>query len=120
MAGLSRRRVEISNQFGLHLRVASRLVQLAQQFHSEVRVLWDGRVADGKSILDLMTLGASRVPCSSSRSAGQTRRRLSWLSLNLSKTPSTTTRKRREQAPEAYATQGGPPMIEILEQGPEK
>src|SRR3954468_18926547 len=58
MPGLRRRRVEITNELGLHLRVANRLVQIAQQFQSEVRVLWNGRVADGKSILDLMTLGA--------------------------------------------------------------
>ena len=58
MSGLRRRQVEITNELGLHLRVANRLVQLAQQFQSEVRILWNGRVADGKSILDLMTLGA--------------------------------------------------------------
>ena len=58
MPGLRRQRVEITNELGLHLRVANRLVQLAQQFQSEVRILWNGRVADGKSILDLMTLGA--------------------------------------------------------------
>jgi phosphotransferase system HPr (HPr) family protein len=54
----SRRRVKITNELGLHLRAANRLVQLAQHFQSEVRVSWNGRVADGKSILDLMTLGA--------------------------------------------------------------
>jgi len=58
MPGLRRQQVEISNELGLHLRVANQLVQLAQQFQSEVRVRWNGQVADGKSILDLMTLGA--------------------------------------------------------------
>ncbi len=58
MAGLMRQQLEITNEHGLHLRAASRLVQLAQQFQSDVRVLWKGRVADGKSILDLMALGA--------------------------------------------------------------
>ena len=48
----------MTNELGLHLRAANRWVELAQQFQSEVRVLWNGRVADGKSILDLMTLGA--------------------------------------------------------------
>ena len=56
----SRRQVELTNGLGLHLRAASRLVQLAQQFQSEVRVLCEGRTADGKSILDLMTLAAQR------------------------------------------------------------
>lgn len=58
MAGLMRQQLEITNELGLHLRAASRLVQLAQQFQSDVRVLWKGREADGKSILDLMALGA--------------------------------------------------------------
>ncbi len=58
MPGLMRRQLEITNSLGLHLRAASRLAQLAQQFQSEVRICWKGRVADGKSILDLLTLGA--------------------------------------------------------------
>src|SRR5208283_3208846 len=37
---------------------AFRLVQLALRFQSDVRVFWNGRVADGKSILDLLMLGA--------------------------------------------------------------
>ncbi len=52
------RQVELTNRLGLHLRAASRLVQLAQRFQSEVRVLCDGRKADGKSILDLITSAA--------------------------------------------------------------
>ena len=58
MPGLRRRRAQITNELGLHLRAANRLVQLAQQFRSDVRVFWNGRAADGKSILDLLTLGA--------------------------------------------------------------
>jgi len=58
MPGQRRRRVEITNELGLHLRAANRLVQLARRFQSDVRVFWNGRVADGKSILDLLTLGA--------------------------------------------------------------
>jgi phosphocarrier protein HPr len=58
MAGLSRRQIEISNALGLHLRAASQFVQLSRQFHAEVRVFYNGRVADGRSILDLMMLAA--------------------------------------------------------------
>ncbi len=58
MPDLIQLRVKITNGFGLHLRAASRLVQLAQPFRSEVRISCDGRAADGKSILDLLTLGA--------------------------------------------------------------
>jgi phosphocarrier protein HPr len=51
-------RLKITNGSGLHLRAASRLVQLVKQFESEVRVCCDGRAANGKSILDLIMLGA--------------------------------------------------------------
>jgi len=54
----SRRQVDLTNGLGLHLRAASRVVQLAQQFQSEIRVLCEGRTANGKSILDLLTLAA--------------------------------------------------------------
>ncbi len=60
MPGSNQLRVKISNGLGLHLRAASRLVQLVKQFQSEVRVCCDGRSANGKSILDLITLGADR------------------------------------------------------------
>lgn len=60
MPELSRGQVEITNVLGLHLRAASRFVQLLQQFRAEVRVYCDGRAADGRSILDLMTLEAGR------------------------------------------------------------
>jgi phosphocarrier protein len=58
MSGLSRRHVEMTNAFGFHLRVASRFAELAQQFRAAVRVHCNGRAADGRSILDLLTLAA--------------------------------------------------------------
>ena len=58
MPGLLRRRLKITSDLVLRLREANRLVQCAQRFQSKVHVLWDGCVVDGKSILDLMTLGA--------------------------------------------------------------
>jgi phosphotransferase system HPr (HPr) family protein len=58
MPDLSLRRVKLTNGFGLHLRAAGLFVRLAQQFQSEVQIHCDGRVANGKSILDLMTLAA--------------------------------------------------------------
>jgi phosphotransferase system HPr (HPr) family protein len=54
----SQLRVYVADEFGLHLRAASRLVKLTNQFQSEIRVLCDGRAANGKSILDLIALGA--------------------------------------------------------------
>jgi phosphocarrier protein len=57
---VARREVELINASGLHLRAANQFVGVAQQFRAEIRVSWDSREADGKSILDLMTLAAER------------------------------------------------------------
>jgi phosphotransferase system HPr (HPr) family protein len=43
---------------GLHLRLASAFVDLVSGFKSDVRVAGPGGVADGRSVLDLLTLGA--------------------------------------------------------------
>jgi phosphocarrier protein HPr len=53
-----RRRMEITNGLGLHLRAASQFAQLSQRFQAEVRLSCNGRAADGRSILDLMMLAA--------------------------------------------------------------
>jgi phosphocarrier protein len=58
MPGSSRRQSEILNALGLHLRAATRFVELSQQFHAKVRVSYNGRVADGCSILELVMLAA--------------------------------------------------------------
>lgn len=55
-----RREVRIPNVSGLHARPCSAFVSTAQRFRSELRVLCDGREANGKSILEMMTLCA---PC---------------------------------------------------------
>ena len=49
----------IQNKFGLHARPSASFVQTASHFQSEIVVEKDGQVADGKSILDLMTLAAA-------------------------------------------------------------
>ncbi|MFQ5878072.1 MAG: HPr family phosphocarrier protein [Acidobacteriota bacterium] len=51
-----RREVEIVNALGLHARAAARFVQLASEFRSRILVSRDGRTANGKSILGLLTL----------------------------------------------------------------
>lgn len=53
------RHVDISNPLGLHLRAADKFVRLACQFRADVRVICDGNKANGKSILDLVTLAAA-------------------------------------------------------------
>src|SRR5271157_6467006 len=53
-----RRQVAVNNVLGLHLRVAGRFVRLAQAFHSDVKVHCKNIIADGRSILSLLSLAA--------------------------------------------------------------
>lgn len=48
----------VSNQLGIHARVAAQIVKVASQFEAEIRISKTGNnlKVDGKSILDLMTL----------------------------------------------------------------
>ncbi len=55
---LARRQVGVNNVLGLHLRVAGRFVKLANAFQSDVRVYYKGIIADGRSILSLLSLAA--------------------------------------------------------------
>jgi phosphocarrier protein len=55
---ISRRQVGVSNVLGLHLRAADKFVRLATTFESEIRVHCNGIVANGKSILSLLSLAA--------------------------------------------------------------
>jgi phosphocarrier protein len=55
-----RQDVEIVNVLGLHARAAARLVQAAIRFKSRILVTHDGRTANGKSILGLLTLVGSQ------------------------------------------------------------
>jgi phosphocarrier protein HPr len=56
----SRRQFQVTQDQGLLLRLASRFARLASRFESEVVVSSRDRTANGKSTLDLLTLGASR------------------------------------------------------------
>lgn len=55
-----RRAVVVTNQLGLHARAAARFVEVASGVPSSIHVTSGGRVADGKSILALLLLGAAR------------------------------------------------------------
>ena len=52
----------ISNRLGLHARAAARLVRRATQYTSEIELLREdtNQAADGKSILSVLLLAASR------------------------------------------------------------
>jgi phosphocarrier protein NPr len=59
---MQERTVTISNRLGLHARAAAQLVRRASQFSSSVTILCEdtGETADGKSILSVLLLAASR------------------------------------------------------------
>ncbi len=55
-----RRKVKIRNRLGLHARAAARFVHTAAGYQARVTAGRDGPVIDGKSILGILLLGASR------------------------------------------------------------
>lgn len=54
------RTVLICNDLGLHLRAAGLLVQLASRFKSEIRLCRGEAEANAKSIMSVLSLGASK------------------------------------------------------------
>ena len=50
------RTFEITNQLGIHARVAAKLVETANRFQSEVFLEKDGVEVNGRSILGILTL----------------------------------------------------------------
>ncbi len=50
--------VEITNALGLHLRACDKMIRLARQFQSDIRIVFGDRTASGRSILDLTMLAA--------------------------------------------------------------
>jgi phosphocarrier protein len=57
---MAQRDVEICNQLGLHARAAARFVHTASQFRSRIQLERDGQAVDGKSILGLLLLAATK------------------------------------------------------------
>lgn len=51
--------ITLINKLGLHIRAANNLVNTAQRFESRITLTKDGKVADAKSIINLMLLGAA-------------------------------------------------------------
>lgn len=50
--------IVIKNQYGLHARPSASFVQVASQFESEIFLINDDKLANGKSIISLMVLAA--------------------------------------------------------------
>ena len=53
------REVTISNRAGIHARPAALLVQTASKFDSDIYLERDGERVNGKSIMGIITLGAT-------------------------------------------------------------
>jgi phosphocarrier protein len=52
----SRATFEIVNRLGMHARAATKLVQTASRFRSEVQIEKDGHVANAKSVMGVLLL----------------------------------------------------------------
>jgi phosphocarrier protein HPr len=57
---MTNRSVTVVNELGLHARAAARFVHLASRFEAKIRVARDQKVVDGKSIMGILLLAASR------------------------------------------------------------
>ena len=50
----------IINKLGIHARAAAQFVACASAFQAEVKVIFNGRTVNGKSIMGLMMLAAAK------------------------------------------------------------
>lgn len=57
---MTSRSVTVVNALGLHARAAARFVHLATRFESRITVTRDSKEMDGKSIMGILLLAASR------------------------------------------------------------
>jgi len=55
-----RKKITIVNKLGLHARAAAKLVALTSQFEADIELLRDERRVNGKSIMGVMMLAASK------------------------------------------------------------
>jgi phosphocarrier protein len=54
------KKLEIKNKLGLHARAAALFVQTVNKFSSQVTVTNNDQTADGRSIMGMLTLGATQ------------------------------------------------------------
>jgi phosphocarrier protein HPr len=53
-------RLEIVNELGMHARAATKFVQTANRYRSDVEIEKDGQTVNGKSIMGVLMLVASK------------------------------------------------------------
>lgn len=54
------KKLEIKNRLGLHARAAALLVQTVSRFSAEVKISKDGQAVNGRSIMGVLTLAATK------------------------------------------------------------
>ncbi|SNS64723.1 phosphocarrier protein [Anaerovirgula multivorans] len=54
------RKVMIQNETGLHARPASSFVKVASQFTSDINIEFNGKLINGKSILNILSAGLQK------------------------------------------------------------
>jgi phosphocarrier protein len=67
---MTSRTVTVVNQLGLHARAAAKFVHLATRFESQIRVIRNTKVMDGKSIMGILLLAAARGTAITVEAAG--------------------------------------------------
>lgn len=71
MAEVAEKTMEIQNELGLHARAATKLVQLASKYPCELTVSKDGHEVNGKSIMGVLMLVASKGTMVTLRARGE-------------------------------------------------
>ena len=56
---MKKREVVIRNRHGLHARAAAKLVTICARYHSHIVIFCNGRAADGRHLIALLTLSAA-------------------------------------------------------------
>ena len=54
------KQIKIINKLGLHARAAAKLINVTSSFSCDIQLTKDGRQVDGKSIMSVMMLAASK------------------------------------------------------------
>lgn len=57
---MQEKQLTIINKLGLHARAAAKLINVTSQFSCDIRLNKEGRSVDGKSIMSVMMLAASK------------------------------------------------------------
>lgn len=64
-------KITIGNLLGLHMRAAGKFAKLAGRYRSRIHLLRDGVAVDGKSIVGILTLAASKGSTITLRAEGE-------------------------------------------------